>query len=45
MEILSSEACSDGRYCPVTEDISVDDDTLCQAVEAIEIEWVAQVSY
>ena len=26
------------RYCPVTEDISLDDDTLCQAVENVEEE-------
>ena len=26
------------RYCPIVEDISVDDDRLCQAVEAIEKE-------
>ena len=26
------------RYCPITEDISMDDSTLCQAVEMIEEE-------
>ena len=36
MELLTVETCPDAQYCPVTEDISVDDNTLCQAVEAIE---------
>ena len=26
------------KYCPITEDISLDDDTLCSAVESIEKE-------
>ena len=26
------------KYCPITEDISLDDDTLCQAVKQIETE-------
>ena len=26
------------RYCPIVEDISLDDETLCQAVEQIETE-------
>ena len=28
------------KYCPITEDISLDDATLCSEVEKIEDEWV-----
>ena len=28
------------RYCPITEDISLDDDTLCHAVDTIEDQYV-----
>ena len=39
MEVVD-EACKIEKYCPVTEDISVDDDFLCSAVEKIESELV-----
>ena len=36
-ELLNSEK-EKNMYCPVGEDISMDDDTLCKAVEDIEME-------
>ena len=37
MELLKAEGAKD-RYCPLVEDISVDDQTLYKAVEQIEYE-------
>ena len=38
MDLVATEGCSSHRYCPVIEDISLDDDTLYEAVEQIEHE-------
>ena len=38
MDLVSAEGCSSHQYCPVIEDISLDDDTLYEAVEQIEYE-------
>ena len=37
-QVLIKEADKVDRYCPIVEDISLDDDTLCTAVEKIEKE-------
>ena len=40
MELIAAEATAkgDGRYCPVVEDISLDDEALYEAVTQIENE-------
>ena len=37
MELVKHVECVE-KYCPIVEDISMDDDTLCKAVEGIEKE-------
>ena len=40
MELVAAEGSSEARYCPVTEDISLDDDTLYEVVAQIENKYV-----